>query len=143
MCPVLVPSELLLSTHLPTSEGWTAELAVGFWLVAQTTGIRTHASRPRMIHCALATWHPRENNSACKNYILIDSMHLLWYIFGLNFYDKFILFSLQVRLIIVCLLGPVDIGLAAVVAWKFFDGPGNLIFRMVGGNMDLQRKLRI
>ena len=26
VCPVLVPSELLLSTHLPTSEGWTAEL---------------------------------------------------------------------------------------------------------------------
>ena len=25
----LVPSELLLSTHVPTSEGWTAELAVG------------------------------------------------------------------------------------------------------------------
>ena len=24
VCPVLVPSELLLSTHLPTSEGWTA-----------------------------------------------------------------------------------------------------------------------
>ena len=29
MCRVLVPSELLLSTHLPTSEGWTAELTVG------------------------------------------------------------------------------------------------------------------
>ena len=26
MFRVLVPSELLLSTHLPTSEGWTAEL---------------------------------------------------------------------------------------------------------------------
>ena len=26
MCPVLVSSELLLSTHLPTSEGWIAEL---------------------------------------------------------------------------------------------------------------------
>ena len=38
VCPVLVPSELLLSTHLPTSEGWTAELAVGLWLVVPTTG---------------------------------------------------------------------------------------------------------
>ena len=48
-CPVLLPSELLLRTHLPTSEGCTAELAVGLWLVVPTTGIRTHASRPRMI----------------------------------------------------------------------------------------------
>ena len=31
VCPVLVSSELLLSTHLPTSEGWTAELTVGLW----------------------------------------------------------------------------------------------------------------
>ena len=38
VCPVLVPSELLGSTHLPTTEGWTAELTVGFWLVAPTTG---------------------------------------------------------------------------------------------------------
>ena len=37
VCPVLVPSELLLSTHLPTSEGWTAELAAGLWLVVATT----------------------------------------------------------------------------------------------------------
>ena len=29
--PVYVSSELLLSTHLPTSEGWTAELTVGLW----------------------------------------------------------------------------------------------------------------
>ena len=38
VCPVLVPSELLLSTHLPTSAGWTAELTVGLWLVVPTTG---------------------------------------------------------------------------------------------------------
>ena len=38
MCPVLVPSELLLGTHLPTSEGWTAELTVGLRLAALTTG---------------------------------------------------------------------------------------------------------
>ena len=30
---LLVPSELLLSTHLLTSEGRTGELAVGCWLV--------------------------------------------------------------------------------------------------------------
>ena len=36
VCPVLLPSELLLSTHLPTSEGWTAELTVGLWLVVPT-----------------------------------------------------------------------------------------------------------
>ena len=38
MCLVLVPSESLQSTHLPTSEGWTAELTVGLCLVAPTTG---------------------------------------------------------------------------------------------------------
>ena len=38
VCPVHVPSELLLSTHLPASEGWTAELTVGLWLVVSTTG---------------------------------------------------------------------------------------------------------
>ena len=50
-CLVLVSSQLLLSTHLPTLEGWTAELTVGLWLVVSGSndGIRTHASRPRMI----------------------------------------------------------------------------------------------
>ena len=38
VCPGLVASELLLSTHSPTSEGWTAEWTVGFWLVVPTTG---------------------------------------------------------------------------------------------------------
>ena len=41
VCPVLVLSELLLSTHLPTLEGWTAELTVGLWLVVPTTGFET------------------------------------------------------------------------------------------------------
>ena len=36
--PVSVPSELLLTTHLSTSEGWTAELNVGLWIVVPTTG---------------------------------------------------------------------------------------------------------
>ena len=45
VCPVLVASELLLSTYLPTSERWTFELAIGLWLVVLTKGIRTHASR--------------------------------------------------------------------------------------------------
>ena len=26
-----------------------------------------------------------------------------------------------------------------MVAWKFFEGPGNLTFRLVGANMQLQR----
>ena len=39
VCPVFVSSELLLSTHLPTSEGWTAELTVGLWLVVPTVGL--------------------------------------------------------------------------------------------------------
>ena len=38
MCPVLLPSELPLSTHLPTSEGWTAESTVGLWLAVPTMG---------------------------------------------------------------------------------------------------------
>ena len=37
VCPVLVPLELLRSIHLPTSEGWTAELAVSLWLVVPRT----------------------------------------------------------------------------------------------------------
>ena len=44
-----MPSELLLSSHSPTSEGWIVELAVGLWLVVPTIGIRNHASRPRMM----------------------------------------------------------------------------------------------
>ena len=40
MCPVLVPSELFLSTHLPTPEGWTAELAVGLYLVLPLMGFK-------------------------------------------------------------------------------------------------------
>ena len=35
---MLMTSELLLSTHLPTSEGWTAELVFGLWLVVPTKG---------------------------------------------------------------------------------------------------------
>ena len=38
VCPVLVPSELLLSTHLRTFDGWTVELTVGLSLVVPTTG---------------------------------------------------------------------------------------------------------
>ena len=33
VCPVLVSSELSLRTRLPMSEGWTAELTVGLWLM--------------------------------------------------------------------------------------------------------------
>ena len=29
ICPVRVPSESFLSTHIPTSEGWIVELTVG------------------------------------------------------------------------------------------------------------------
>ena len=36
--PVLVSSWLLLSTHLPTSEGWTAEVTVGLGLIVPMTG---------------------------------------------------------------------------------------------------------
>ena len=35
---LLVPSEFLLSNRLPTLEGWTAEVAVGLWLVIPTAG---------------------------------------------------------------------------------------------------------
>ena len=33
-----MPSELPLSTHLPTWEGWTAELGAGIWFVVPPTG---------------------------------------------------------------------------------------------------------
>ena len=36
-----VSSELLLSAHLPTSEGWTAELTVCLWLVVPMTGFES------------------------------------------------------------------------------------------------------
>ena len=42
---MLVPSELLLSTHLPTTEGWTAELTVGLWLVVPTVGLERRTER--------------------------------------------------------------------------------------------------
>ena len=38
-----MPSELPPSDHLPTSNGWTAELAVGLRFVVPTTGFETHA----------------------------------------------------------------------------------------------------
>ena len=59
VCPVLVPSELLLSSHLPTSEGWTAELTVGLWLVVPTVGLEprtqdlTRFATLRLNHSAL------------------------------------------------------------------------------------------
>ena len=46
----------------------------------------------------------------------------------------------QVRLAVVCLVGPIDIGLGIAVAVKFFEGPGNLMFRLVGANLQLQSK---
>ena len=33
-----MPSELPLSTHLPTLEGWIAELAVGLWFIVSVMG---------------------------------------------------------------------------------------------------------
>ena len=49
VCPVLVPLELLLSTHLSTSEIWTAEFDVGLWLMIPTIGFepsRVDLARP-------------------------------------------------------------------------------------------------
>ena len=48
---LLVPSELFLSIHSQTSEGWTAELAVGLWLVVPAMGFKPiHAYIHRFIH---------------------------------------------------------------------------------------------
>ena len=38
VCPVLVPSEILPSTHLPTTEGLTAEWTVSLRLMVPATG---------------------------------------------------------------------------------------------------------
>ena len=60
VCPVLVPSELLLSTHLPTSDGWTVELTVGLWLKVPTMGFEptrldlTRFETLRLNHCRTA-----------------------------------------------------------------------------------------
>ena len=40
VCPVVVASELLLSIHLPTLEGWTSGLTVGLWLVVPKMGFK-------------------------------------------------------------------------------------------------------
>lgn len=48
----------------------------------------------------------------------------------------------KVRLAVVCLVGPIDIGLGIAVAVKFFEGPGNLMFRLVGANLQLQKICR-
>ena len=57
LCPVLVSSELLLSTHLPTSEGWIAELPVGLWLVVPRMGFEpTRVDSQDPEHCALTIW---------------------------------------------------------------------------------------
>ena len=49
VCPVFVSSELLLSTHLTTSEGWTAELTVGLWENGSDCGDRTKDRRPHKV----------------------------------------------------------------------------------------------
>ena len=55
VCPVLVPSELLLSTHLSTSEGWTAELTIGLWLVVPMTRSVNEYSEVTLMAQALDT----------------------------------------------------------------------------------------
>ena len=46
VCPVPVPSELLLSTHLPTSEGCTAELTADLRSVALTVELEPRREDP-------------------------------------------------------------------------------------------------
>ena len=65
VCPVFVSSELLLSAHLPTSEGWTAEFTVGLWFVISTNGFeptQRDLTRFDTQHCALTT-RPHEHKS--------------------------------------------------------------------------------
>ena len=49
---------------------------------------------------------------------------------------------IQGRLIVVCVLGPVDVVLGSIIAGKFFTSK-KLIFRTVGGNAALQSKTMI
>ena len=51
--------------------------------------------------------------------------------------------NFQVRLAGVCFMGPIDIGLGIAVVVKYFMCPGNLMFRYVGANLQLQSKLRL
>ena len=59
----LVPSELPLSIHLPTSEGWTAVLAVSLWFLVPTTGFEPTRGDPIRFetlgrsHSATSTLH--------------------------------------------------------------------------------------
>ena len=62
LCPGVVPSELLLSTHSPTLEGLTAELTFGLWLVAPKMGFEptgadlTRFETLRLNHLATLPW---------------------------------------------------------------------------------------
>eukprot|EP00794_Sanderia_malayensis_P011182 gene11182-12356_t len=45
----------------------------------------------------------------------------------------------KVRLAIICLLGPIDIGLGMVVSIKFLEGPTGIMCRLVGHSIPLQK----
>ena len=79
VCPVLAPSELLLNTHLPTSEGWIAELTVGLWLVVPMTGFEpTRVDLAWFEHCALTTrpHHHNAFNSLSQKFLWMDVLPL-------------------------------------------------------------------
>ena len=83
----LVPSELPPSTHLPTSEGRTAELAAGLWLAKSATGREPTRYTPQGLkHCALSTWPQTYEpylvfdieNNFCISSVEGDFTHSIW-----------------------------------------------------------------
>ena len=80
-----VPSEIPLSTHLPTLEGWTAEMAAGLWLAESVTGFEStwvyptrfetlrliHSAKPpsnySILQCPLSILFPKSINKHPRN----------------------------------------------------------------------------
>ena len=73
-----MPSELPLSTHLPTSEGWTAEVVSGLWLAESATALEPTRVKPtrfetlRLMHSATPPYMFKE----------IKGTHMIPVIFG-------------------------------------------------------------
>ena len=72
----LVPLELPPSTHLPTSEGWKAQLVLGLWLVVPTIGFEPTQIDPARFEtlCLSHSITPPENRLDEHIYLLSASL---------------------------------------------------------------------
>ena len=119
----LVPSELPLSTHLPTSEGWTAELAAGLWFAESATGFeptRVYPIRFETLHLIHSATPPRVSLRAgdrgriktiLKEKHMAPISHAYYLLFFLASATQAGLYLLQL-----CAVGPCRRGLGALVS---------------------------